>query len=463
MTKYTAPIQDAYTPEKDEELPLDLLRTALANTKPGLIRQAAEEFASVRFKLGKLVEVLDLHLVELDKSWPTGADAQQVKGEFRRLRDSTAAIMEVIANDGHGQPSTNGIAPALAAYSDTLSLFRGDHVPGNAGQDVSVTEGAFEWGMGGAGIGLFVGGPPGAVIGGVLGSVAGGITSLFSEVPFLDMFGESKEEKDRKAAKKHLKNLNQVTSDEVIRRFPPKLDTDIPEFDVPMPKIGDPKPPGGTMPSGDLPDTFTAAYDPNRTIGGLPGTPGIDGLDLPGGGYGDTGGFNLNGPKGPGGITPVDPGDLSGNTDPGSIDGSTSTDGNGLGDDGTIGSGTGAGTGDGRGNGDTTTTLAGHNPWNTGTSPYTQTGFGTTDGGTGAGTGGGYGGSAGGSVPGSGRGSGRGGLGGASMLPIMPQSGAGSGNEESERTTWLLEDDDVFTSDAKVTQHLIDDSSKGKA
>jgi hypothetical protein len=52
-----------------------------------------------------------------------------------------------------------------------------------------------------------------------------------------------------------------------------------------------------------------------------------------------------------------------------------------------------------------------------------------------------------------------------SAMPFVPHGGSGTseGDEERERSTWLLEDEDLFMSDRPVTSPLIDGAPKGKA
>ncbi|MEU4718694.1 hypothetical protein AB0G06_03595 [Nonomuraea dietziae] len=486
MATYTSPVRAPIDDAGSEELPLDMLREALKNAKPALVRGAAEEFAAIGVKLGTMIEILDKHLAALDKAWTAGEDAKQVKAQLRRLRDSAASVKLAISDGDESRCATKGIAPALAAYSDTLNAFRGDNVPDKAGSDISTLEAAGQWGMGGAGIGLMVGGPPGAVIGGVVGTIAGGITSLFSDVPFLNLVGESKQEKEQKAAKEHLRKLTDATI-RVNGLFPPSLTTDIPQLTVPSVKVKDINAPGGTG-SGGMPDLSTKAYDPTLGKGpdgldGLRGS-GLDGVgdrDLDGGldgsGLGGRGdldgrtpdGSGLGGGRGDQGgdglddrIKGVGPGPGAPDLDPGSVDGSPPPDVPG-------GNGTGF---DGKG---ANTSLAGYDrdlsQVGTGRTPFDGTGTSGNSGNTGTsvntgsssvGTGGGGGGGAG-AVPVSSAGSRTSANGGMSgFCPPPAPSGSKSDEEESERNTWLLEDDDVFTSDARVTIHRIDDVSKDR-
>ncbi|GAA2391720.1 WXG100 family type VII secretion target [Nonomuraea africana] len=468
MATYTSPIKARIEDTSSEELPLDMLREAIKNTKPDLVRAAAEEFAAIGVKLDTMIEILDTHLKALDKSWTVGEDAKQVKAQLRRLRDSAASVRESISDGDKSRCATRGIGPALAAYSDTLRAFRGDP-PDKAGSDISTLEAAGQWGMGGAGIGFMVGGPPGAVIGGVIGTIAGGITSLFSDVPFLNMVGESKQEKEQKAANKFLRELTKATVETAHWRFPESLKTDIPQFTVPQVKVKDLQAPGGVGPGG-LPGLSTKAYDPTLGKGpdGLDGS-GLDGLgefdgDGPDGSDVDDidldgrapdgsdlgGGVTGSGPDGK--IQTVDPGagDIDG--DPGSVDGSSPPDGADV---------KGAGF-DGKGG---NTSLAGYDPSMSqvgdGTTPFGTTGTGSSSGGSGSS--GGTSGGAAGVVQGAGAGVRASASGGTPGIYPPPASGSKTEQKERDRTTWLLEDDDLFSSDAKVTIHRIDDVSKDRA
>ncbi|MEV4161154.1 hypothetical protein [Nonomuraea dietziae] len=482
MATYTSPVRATIDDPGSEELPLDMLREALKNAKPALVRGAAEEFAAIGVKLDTMIEILDKHLTALDKAWTAGEDAKQVKTQLRRLRDSAASVKLAISDGNESRCATKGIAPALAAYSDTLSAFRGDNMPDKAGSDISTLEAAGQWGMGGAGIGLMVGGPPGAVIGGVVGTIAGGITSLFSDVPFLNLVGESKQEKEQKAAKEHLRKLTDATI-RVNGLFPPSLTTDVPQLTVPSVKIKDINAPGGTGP-GSLPDLSTKAYDPTLGKGpdgldGLRGS-GLDGMgdrdldgDLDGSGPGDgdldgrtPDGSDLGGGRGDQDgdglddrVKGVGPGPGAPDLDPGSVEGSPPPEGsdrNGTGFDGKGGNTSLAGY-----DRDLSQVGPGRTPFDgTGTSVNNGTSMnnGTSSGGTGSGGSGGAG-----AVPVSSAGartSANGGMSG--FYPPPAASPSKSEEEEIERNTWLLEDDDVFTSDAKVTIHRIDDVSKDR-
>ncbi|MEU7896860.1 hypothetical protein AB0B45_28860 [Nonomuraea sp. NPDC049152] len=471
MATHTSPIKAVIICPKDaEEIPLDMLREALKKTRPDLLRSAAEEFAAVRIKLDTLVEAIDKHLKILDTAWTVGEDAKQVKTQLRRMRDSAVSIMDAIADDPPGKPSTKGIAPALAAYSDTVAVFRGD-TPGDVGSDISTLEAAGQWGMGGAGIGFLVGGPPGAVIGGVVGTIAGGITSLFSDVPFLNLVGESKQEKEMKAAREHLTKLTDATM-KVNDLFPASLTTDIPQLTVPPFNTNNVPPPGSNIP-GAVPATTTSPYDSSMRSG-LDELRDVDlrGVDDPGGvgdlgdvgdvgdglGGSGTGGHDVDGSGIDDKIQSVDPSALDIDANPGRVDGSVP----GV-------NGVGNGAGEGNGNGTSlgkTTSLSGYDPSlaQTGITDPTSFGNGNSSGSGHSSNGVGVGVSAGASGGASGAGGGGGGRGGITPT-VLPHGGSGSKTEEEERwrDTCYLEDEDLFQSDAKFTIGRIDHVSKDKA
>lgn len=465
---------------------LDLLRTAMEKTDPELIRSASGEFKSVHDKLKSVVEALDKHLDALDKHWTTGEDAKQVKEQLRRLRTSTAAVMTAIVDTslpaGQAGPTTpRGVVPALDVYASSLNQFRGEHVPQPTKSDVDWYDAAMEAGAVGAAGGAIAGSPfagvgaiPGAVIGGVggfiVGGIVGGIGSIFGDGPFFNLFGESKEEKDMKAAEEHLKNLTQATQ-AANGLFPASLETDVPKFDAKPPTYSPVTAPGGTLPDGRIPMGTTGVPDP-ASLGGLgPGTDGLgDGLGdggFPGWNgagappYGDgTGGTGLDGTN-PGGANPGGTG-LNGT----GFDG-TGLDGTGL--DGGVPNGLNGGvpntTGlDGTGPGGTS--LAGYDPGLAGAGGTGAPGSGSGTGFGGPGTGYGAYGTGGGGYGAGGSGTGgvtaanaaalRGSAGGP-ITPMVPHgTGKGQEDEERERSTWLLEDEDFFVSDQQTTSPRID-------
>ncbi|MBB5074868.1 WXG100 family type VII secretion target [Nonomuraea endophytica] len=454
---------------------LDMLRDTLSKNNPELLKHAAAELSSAKKRLDNLIEVIDRNLVALDKSWSAGEDATTVKAQLRRLKESAQNISTAIAVESGGQP--HGVAPALVSQAVVLTAMSGKSVPKDPGSDISFLEAAFEGGAAGtavgAGVGFFAGGVgavPGAVIGAVTGTILGGITSLFSDTPFANLFGESKEEKERKLAKQHIDKLSEITkiNNEL---FPVSLRTDTPEFTI-NPKVPELTPYNGKLPNGGgLPGGANIGFDPNALNGVDPNLNG----DLNAGKPGELPGYN---PFDPTSKLPGD-GNLNGSGLPG-------MNGSGLDGDGLNGNGPGNGTGDG---GDLNggapdgklpgtpgfdpnalsapngpdTTLASYNPelsaYNNTGGPATTYGNANVGNGTFSGTGGG---------PGNGNGAmgamrAYGGAG--SMTPMMPMTGAGNkgDEEERERSTWLLEDDDVFSSDQKTTIPLINDKSKGKA
>ncbi|GAA3130190.1 hypothetical protein GCM10020001_060100 [Nonomuraea salmonea] len=288
------------------------------------------------------------------------------------------------------------------------------------------------------------------MIGAVFGTVAGGITSLFTDGPFANLVGESKEEKDRKLAKEHIRLLSQATAAN-NQVFPAQLRTDIPLFDLgpgDMPKT----------PYGGGPNVRNVGFNPNDTGLGEFAPPNQDGLydpsqhQIPGlggvGGLGD--GQNGTGQNGTG---------LDG------LDGIGGTGSDGAGPDGTGINGTGQdGTGldainganlpNGNGVDGTdlkapgtpdSTSLAGlpdpsqlgglPNP-NTGVNPPASTGIGTGyAGGPGGGGSGGHG-AVGGALGGPAGAAAMRGLGGGGlpMMPMVPPSG--QKQEEKKRARW---------------------------
>ncbi|WP_371783343.1 hypothetical protein [Streptosporangium subroseum] len=517
MAAKEMPIREKIDPGESGEIPLDMLKSALADTKPELIENAAGEFRSAMTNLKTLIDCLDRHLDSFDKKWTAGEDAKMVKTQFRRLRESAQSVVDAIVGPNPpgmmGPYVPTGVAPALEMYSSTLKEFRGDNVPQSADRDVSFLEGAAQGGaagaMGGAGVGVFVGGVgavPGAVIGAVGGTIAGGVTTLFTDGPFQNVFGDSKAEQDMKAAKEHLKKLTQATAS-VNEAFPHSVKTDIPEFippDFTPPNTG--TPPGSAYRPGG-----PGAYP---TAEGRPYVPGA-GNDF------TTPGFGLNGdgPGAPGGDTPgangpgwnpSDPNGPGANVPGWNEPGTNGPDANGPGANGGTGAGGAGGTGSGTNGGaggdgayppgdpgrDTKladytpqmpdlTTQQSH-PGNSGQqgllgngsgNPATGVGAPTPGGAVGYGAGGTSGGGGASGAGGGGAGSGSGadsrGVGTAralgastgSTMPFVPHSGGGTseGDEERERSTWLLEDEDLFMSDRPVTSPLIDGAPKGKA
>ncbi|SNS79461.1 hypothetical protein SAMN05216276_101675 [Streptosporangium subroseum] len=525
MAAKEMPIREKIEPGESGDITLDMLKSALADTKPELIENAAGEFRSAMTNLKSLIDCLDRHLDSFDKNWTAGEDAKMVKTQFRRLRESAQSVVDAIVGPNPpgmmGPYVPTGVAPALEMYSSTLKEFRGDNVPQSADRDISFLEGAYEGGtvgaIGGAGVGVFAGGVgavPGAVIGAVGGTIVGGVTTLFTDGPFQNMFGDSKAEQDLKAAKEHLRKLTQATAS-VNEAFPHSVKTDIPEF-TPLgftpPNAGAPPGsayrPGGP---GPYPPAGVQSYAP-ASGGNDFTTPGFglngDGPGGPGGGTpGVNGpGWNPSDPNGPGANGP-------GANEPGwNEPGANGPDANGPGSDGPgANGGTGVGGADGTGSGTNGGTGVGaypsgdpgrdtkladytpqtpglaaqqNHPGNSGQQGYPGSGSGnsatgigapTPGGAVGYGAGGGGGATSGGSAGGAGSGSGADsrGMGSAralsastgSAMPLIPPGGTGTseGDEERERSTWLLEDEDLFMSDRPVTSPLIDGAPKGKA
>ncbi|GAA0846689.1 hypothetical protein ACFQVD_40020 [Streptosporangium amethystogenes subsp. fukuiense] len=443
---------------------LDLLKDAFDKVKPELIQSAAGEFRSVMANLKTLIACLDRHLDSFDKKWTAGEDAKMVKAQLRRLRESAQSVVDAIVTPNPpgktGPFPPKGIAPALEMYSSTLKAFRGDQ-PDSVDRDVSFLEGAAQGGTIGLTGGAIFGGVPGAVIGGVSGAVVGGVTTLFTDGPFQNLFGDSKEEQELKAAKKYLKKLTAATAQN-NEAFPDSVRTDTPEFSMPNPYL-----PPGALPVG--------TYPPGGGAGQVPG--GVPAYDLTAGNDFTVPGSGLDGLNGdgfgvPGVNAPVWNG--SGANGPGwNVPGLNGTDLNGTGLNGTgvnggypDGSGT-NGTGkDGGSSGDpgNDTRLAGYNshvPDFAGqqSSPGSGSGYSASVGG-----GVGYGGiGAGGDFRGAGTARALS-AGTGSMMPLVPHSGAGrEDDEERERSTWLLEDEDLFMSDRPVTSPFINGAPKGKA
>ncbi|MGI5161055.1 WXG100 family type VII secretion target [Microbispora sp. CA-102843] len=489
MAERKMPIRAAIDASEPGVVTLDSLRTALEKTDPELIRAASGEFKSVHDKLKSVVETLDRHLDALDKHWTTGEDAKQVKEQLRRLRGSMAAAMTAIVDTSlpggqTGPPSPHGVVPALDVYASSLNQFRGENVPKPTKSDVDWYDAAVEAGAVGAAGGAIAGSPfagvgaiPGAVIGGVggfiVGGIGGAIGSVFGDGPFFNLFGESKEEKDMKAAEEHLKKLTQATQ-AANALFPASLDTDVPKFDSTPPAYTPVTGPGTTLPNGTLPTDVRGWQNPSSLgdlgtgsgpnglgDGGFPGWNGVGdpygpGTGVPGGGIG-SGGTGLDGTGG--GLDGNGPGgDLNGGLGGTGAGGSAGTGSGGTGGNGTRLDGTGS---DGAGHG---TSLSAHTPQ--------PADFGGPTGASGAGSGTGYGGGYGGGYgasagSGAGSGIGTGGTGvntaalragaGNGVVPMAPHGTGGDGErQERERSTWLLEDEDVFVSDQQTTSPRID-------
>ncbi|MFI6733799.1 hypothetical protein ACIBI9_12785 [Nonomuraea sp. NPDC050451] len=474
MAEYQAPIRGEIGSIEFEGATLDLLRDTLAKNKPQLVGQAAAEFLEAKVRLDNLVDVIDKHLRELDKYWTAGEDAKTVKAQLRKLRKAAADISTTISDqpvDPKNPPKNpHGVAPALIVHARTLQVAKGD-VPDNPGSDIDFGEAAVTGGVAGAAIGSFFGGVgavPGVVIGAGVGLLVGGITRFISDIPFVNLWGDSKEEKDRKKAAEAIKLLSQDTklNNDV---FPTELRTDIPQFmalspNVPTDPFGGKTGVGGTIPAG-----LSQPYDPTAGLDGL----NQDGLQDPsrhqipgigtttdptstfpnGTGIGNVGTGIGNGQNGIGaGNGQNGAGNIPGLTDPSSaLNANANPNLNGS---------------QGPNAGGPTTSLAGM-PDPSLSGPSTSlptTGIGSPYGGSGTG-GSGFGGGA-----GMGNGVNAAGLrglgGGSSMVPAVPLTGGqGSGQErqERERTTFLLEDEDLFRSDVTTTNHLINGDSKGKA
>jgi hypothetical protein len=455
--------------EGTESIDLDDLRDAMNKTDPDLVSQASAEFSGIRSRLSAVVTVLDRHITALDEHWTTGDDAREVKTQLRRLRDAADAVVTAIRPEspdhvpsGH-MPST-GIAPALDQYAATLTAFRGDNVPDHAsGLPLSeMGHEAMDYGKkGGAGgfvIGAAfdgIGAVPGTAIGSIAGTVVGGVHALIS----------GNDDRDRKAAAEHLRKLSEATS-AANDVFPADLVTDVPVFTYTptMPDLDVDLTPLHVGHDADVGDS-TTRYDPSSPAGPPGALRGVGDTGTDGAGLG---GADLDGSGLDGGWSP---GYGSGN-------GTGGADGTGLGGGGLDGTGTtglGGGTsadpaltgsnGSSAGSSDHGSDLAGQWP---GADPTGGRGS-AYPGGTGIGTGAGYG-----AGQGSGYGAGvptgpgvtgagarMGGTG--SMMPLLPYGGGTAEEErERERTTHLLEDDDVFTSDRAVTPQRIDHSSKDR-
>ncbi|MCG5218946.1 hypothetical protein [Streptosporangium sp. KLBMP 9127] len=476
MVQRTAAIRATIDASSSEGIMLEMLRTALQSSKPELITQAAAEFTGVRDKLERLLDVLEQHQAALDEHWTAGDDATQVKEQLRKLKLSTVEVVQSIraTDQGRGAPSgveldtedavPLGMVPAMDNYASILASSR-DDVPDDTEQEVDMGEAALQGAgagaLAGAGIGVWfagVGAAPGAIIGGVVGGIGGAVgSSLGGDGPLFNLWGETKAEEDLRKAEEHLAALTTATA-LANDNFPVLLRTDIPQFDDP----GTPFDPGdstwpGEIPGGTIPAGFTPPYDPalsgdlndpNPYAPGLgddgtwPDPPGQDGTGPDGTGPDGTGPDGT----GPDGADPNHPGT---STLPTAAVPTTS--GTGLPEGSTL-----------------DTSLATHNgqgldsATNLGTSGNGQNGLGTVigngstgGGGTGYGSGGGVpmtAAGAGARLPGSGM---------NGMMPFMPHAGGGGqGEEDRERSTWLLEDDDIFTSDQAVIPHRLDHSAR---
>ncbi|MGP3911802.1 hypothetical protein [Nonomuraea sp. 10N515B] len=455
--------------EEVEDANLEILREDLANNKPELLRNAASELLTAKRRLDNLVGVIDRHLRELDQHWTVGEDARTVKAGLRRLRESAADVSTTIseqtldpdAKQCLANPS--GVAPALLLQAHTLSAFSGKNVPESADSDVNFLEGAFQGGVAGTIGGGLIGGPPGMVIGAVVGTLAGGVTALFTDGPFANIIGDSKEEQDRKAAKEHIRLLTEAT-EQNNRAFPASLQTDIPQFDPLAPKIPEIPFNGGDRFDGTVPTGLNQSIaSPNANLDGL-GQPNQDGLrdpslhQIPSLGTTDPG---SRFPNGPGmGAIPDPSTDLSGtgmpdgpNLDPSSANtpDAPNTDVNaprtslaGLPDPSTA-----------LPTPATSATPSAANLPN----PQNTSGIGSPYGGGGTGPGNAMASAA--NAAAAMRGMGNR----SPMIPMIPPAGRGGQQEsqESTRTTWLLEDEDYFMSDEATTNPYLRGDAKGKA
>jgi hypothetical protein len=448
---------------------LDMVRETLGKNKPQLLQSAAGEFMTAKERLDHLIGVLDKHLAELDKHWTGSDDSRVVKAQLRRLRESAHSVSTVINDRPPGTQQhpakASGVAPALEQQGLTLAASRSD-VPDTPDRDVSILEGAMQGAEGGggvgagvgagvgffaAGVGAIPGAAAGAVIGGLTGAVAGGVTAVFTDGPFANLFGDSKEEQDRKRAKEHIKKLSEATKAN-NDAFPASLRTDIPEFDMAPVDLPDtPFSRQGPTASG-LPAGIHPPYDPSA----------LSGPKLNGFGYPDVNTDGFNGDQIPGydGTTPT----------------GTLPDGSGIGNAGTGLNGTdlnnpdlnnpdsphlnGADLADGSrtaqtgtgGNAPTTALAGAPDPT---AANHANTAFATNAGYNGAGSG--MSGAGGTGAGGGAGGAGIRGLGGNGMFGAPHGGGAGGGEDtqERERTTWLLEDEDVFSSDESTTSAFI--------
>lgn len=493
MAEQQSPIRAQIDQTEFDGATTQMVRDALTANKPDLIREAAGEMITAKRRLDDLVEVIDHHLRVLNERWTVGKDAKTVKKALRKLRDAAADVSTTISdqpvNAQQCPAHPKGVAPALLLQAHTLAAYSGKNLPQTPDRDVDFLEAAFQGGMTGAGVGAAVGAlaggfgaGPGAVVGAIFGTVAGGVTSFFTDGPFVNIVGESKEEKDRKLAKEHLRLLSEATAAN-NQVFPAELRTDIPIFD------------GLPTPLPDLPyDVSNVRFGDHKRTG-----PGMDGFEAPG----QDGLFDPSRHRIPGSYGIGDPGngqdgtglDRTGLRDVNVSDGS-GLDGTGL--DGTGADGTGQnGTGldgtnalngvnvpDTSGLDGTTglpdppsTSLAGlPDPSQLGAYPNPNLGgTPTTNGigsgyvtGPGTGGGGGYGGAFGGvGAPGGAAATaGMRGLGGGMpMMPFLPAGGQKreERKNEMERAAYVWDDEDYFTSDVPTTEAHITGESKGRA
>ncbi|MEU6713222.1 hypothetical protein ABZ897_17200 [Nonomuraea sp. NPDC046802] len=461
MAQEQQPIRTTISTEEPAFADLGQLREILNKNKPELVRQAAGELLTAKRHLDNLVEVIDRHLRELDARWTTGDDAKTVKTSLRRLRDSAAEVSTTIsatpADADRCPTNPRGVAPALLLQAHTISVFSGKNLPESADRDINVLEGAFQGGAVGT-IGGSIAGPPGAVIGAVVGTLAGGVTALFTDGPFANLVGDSKEEKDRKAAKEHIRLLTEATRQN-NEAFPDSLRTDVPQFEMLNPRIPEIPFNGGDRFDGVVPAGFNQPINsPRADLDGL-GYPNQDGLRDP----------NLHqipglGNTGPGNGYPDGSGVGAGPD--GSLGGAPDTDLSGVGANTPGGPGTPSGNiPDANVNAPQTSLASMPDPSLTGppsTNLPNTTGIGSPYGG-GTPSGGGFGNGMAGAAANALRG-----MGNQGMFPMIPPVGAGGQGrkgeqEESTRTTWLVEDEDYFMSDETTTNPYIRGDSKGKA
>lgn len=479
----TSQVPDDYT--------LEILASELKLTEPQTIKEAAIEFDNIRNKLQNAFNVLDEQLANLEQEWTQGDDAKEVKKQLRRLKSTTSEVIAAIRIEAppYAPTASRGIAPALTGYAAVLEYARNEGLPNADEIDVVdhqeaalsgiLVGGAAAGAAIGAAAGLGVGSIPGALIGTLIagGAALGG--SLFSSLGWgWNWWGESEEEANRRLAKEHLLAITVGTAS-ANDNFPAVLETDIPQFDTPPPNFNPTIPDRNGIPDENLPTDLNNSYPP--TLLGGPNGPGTDrfgpdGTDpnMPG-----TDSSNLDGatPNTPGTGTYTPP--LPGN---GGI-GNDGLDDGGFGTD-DLPATTTPTIGDTRlpGANDLDTSLARFTPNNPygptnglginngpngtviGNGPYGVGPYGI--GGPGGGSGGGTGFGPGGVVPGAAAGARGLGAGANGMMPFMPPMAGGRGDrneEERERTTWLLEDDEIFTSDEPVTEHRIGHTSpKGR-
>ncbi|SDQ42816.1 WXG100 family type VII secretion target [Thermostaphylospora chromogena] len=456
---------------------LETLAEALKDTNPQLLRNAAAEFDSVREKLKNLYDTLERELPNLERDWSQGGDATQVREQLTKLKTSTYEVMEAIKppelppNVPVYRPG--GISAALRSYAMVLEYARGDNVPDAVTDDTSALESGAQGAAVGAAAGAFigsffagVGAVPGSVIGGLIGGVVGGVGAILGDIG-INLWGESKEEANLRMAQEHLQNMTNAAA-VANDNFPLSYTTDIPMFDINPPTFDPTLPPGGRMPDVSPLNNINMPFKPVGLDdrGGLDAD-GLDGLNP--NGIGDLNGLNPDGlnPDGlnPDGLNPDGLGTGLGTDGLGGLDPNGLGDLNGPGTDGLPATTLPVIDGNGPGTGNLDTSLAAFNP--NGLNGLNNN-YGTVLGGNGLhGPNGLYGPNGGGSngiglgAAGAGLGAGARGLG-AGMngtMPMAPLAGRGGRKgeeEERERTTWLLEDDEVFTSDEPVTSHRIE-------